>query len=301
MRIEGRGRSRVDLFNFSFLDVLACTIGLLIFIMAIIAITSGSAGNPQAAAQLAKIKRKLAAAQAQLAQAHATEAAYAHLLGKRARATLNLNGANGHLRRQILKLQRQAADFSKLARQTAIKIAAAKQTLALDQKKNSPSQAQKLQQQIALTRRQLTAAQKQAAALAKVRPAHTIQYYIPYVRKTSHRQTVFFEVARNRIWPLTATDFHIAAGLFATQTYTRRAGAVPYTLANLISPHHGPGVFRRHRPRKTLLIFLARPSGFGTCQALEFWARTHHYAVDWYPTNHRNRFIFHLVNTVQRQ
>ena len=117
---------------------------------------------------------------------------------------------------------------------------------------------------------------------------------------SANRQTVFFEVAKNRIWPLTATDFHIKNVLFDNQVYTRRAGAVPYTLANLISPRHGPGVFRRHRPRSTLLIFLVRPSGFGTCRALEFWARTHHYAVNWYPNGHKQTFVFHLVNSVQR-
>lgn len=301
MRIEGRGRSRVDLFNFSFLDVLACTIGLLIFIMAIIAITSGSAGNPRAEAQLAKIKRKLAVAQAKLAEAHATEAAYARLLGQRARATLNPKGADAHIRREILRLQRQAADFNKLALQTQAKITAAKQTLAVDHKKNNPSKALKLQEQIGLTQQQLAAARKKVLALAKLRKAHTVRYYIPYVRKTSNRQTVFFEVAKNRIWPLTATDFHIKATFFGDQTYTRRTGAVPDTLEQLISPRHGPGVFRRHRPGNTLLIFLVRPSGFGTCRALEFWARTHHYAVDWYPSHNRRVFHFHGVASASRQ
>ena len=54
-------------------------------------------------------------------------------------------------------------------------------------------------------------------------------------------------------------------------------------------------------PRNTLLIFLVRPSGFGTCRALEFWARTHHYAVNWYPNGHKQTFVFHMVNSVQRQ
>ncbi len=301
MRVEGRGRSQVDLFNFSFLDVLACTIGLLIFIMAIIAITSGSAGNQQAAAQLGKIKQKLVAAQAKLTQAHATEAAYAHLLARRARATLNPKGADAHIRREIVTLQRETADFNKLALQAQAKITAAKKTLATAQRKNSPSKAQKLQEQISLTQQQLAVARKKVAALAKTRKAHTVRYYIPYVRKTSNRQTVFFEVAKNRIWPLTATDFHIKTILFGNQIYTRRAGAVPDTLARLISPRHIPAVLRRHRPRNTLLIFLVRPSGFGTCRALEFWARTHHYAVNWYPNGHKQTFVFQMVNSVQRQ
>ena len=215
--------------------------------------------------------------------------------------TPNPKGADAHLRREIVRLQREAADFNKLALQAQAKITAAKKTLAAAQRKNSPSKAQKLQEQIGLTQQQLAAAREKVAALAKARKANTVRYYIPYVRKTANRQTVFFEVAKNRIWPLTATDFHIHTGLLATQTYTRRAAAVPSTLANLISPRHGPGVFRRHRPRNTLLIFLVRPSGFGTCRALEFWARTHHYAVNWYPNGHKQTFVFQMVNSVQRQ
>ena len=299
MRMEGRGRSRVDLFNFSFLDVLACTIGLLIFIMTIIAITSGSPGNPQAVARIAKLNRMEAQARASLAQARTSEGIYANLLRKRAAQTLNLKGADEHLRREIARLDRQAADYKRIVRQTEIKITAARKQLAKAQHRNNPSKAARLKTQIDLTRQQVAAAQKKIAALAKLRLQHTVRYYIPYVRKTS-RKNVLFEVANNRIWRIGSKDFHKSRQGFI-ETFTRRSGAVPDTLSQFVSSSNPPQCLVNNRPSQTVLIFLVRPSGFATYQALELFARNKHYAVDWHPSHTKRTFIFHLVSSVSRQ
>ncbi len=300
MRMEGRGRSRVDLFNFSFLDVLACTIGLLIFIMTIIAITSSSPGNPKAVAKIAKINHMEAQARASLAQAQTSEGFYANLLQKRAAQTLNPKGADEHLRREIARLDRQTADYQRIVRQTEIKITAARRQLAKAQHRNNPSKAAKLNAQIALTRQQVAAAQKKIAALAKFRVQHTVRYYIPYVHKTT-RHNVFFEVANNRIWRIGSKDFHHKTVHGFLDEYTRRSGAVPDTLAQFVSSSNPPKCLMNNRPSQTVLIFLVRPSGFATYQALELFARDKHYAVDWHPSHTKRTFIFHPVSSVSRQ
>ncbi len=300
MRMEGRGRSRVDLFNFSFLDVLACTIGLLIFIMTIIAITSSSPGNPQAVARIAKINGMEAQARAGLAQAQASEGIYANLLGKRAAQTLNLKGADEHLRREIARLDRQAEDYKRIVRQTEIEITAARKQLAKAQHRNNPSKAARLKSQIDLTRQQVAAAQKKIAALAKFRVQHTVRYYIPYVRKTT-RNNVFLEVANNRIWPIGSKDFHHKTVQGFLDEYTRRSSAVPDTLSQFVSTSNPPQCLVNNRPSQTVLIFLVRPSGFATYQALELFARNKHYAVNWHPVHAKRTFIFHPVSSISRQ
>lgn len=300
MRMEGRGRSRVDLFNFSFLDVLACTIGLLIFIMTIIAITSTSPGNPKAAAEIAKIRHLQAKARGRLEQARKSESIYANLLKTRAAQTLNLRGANAHLRREIARLDRQTADYKRIVRQTKIKIKAARLKLAKALHRNNPSRAIRLKNQITLTQQQVEAAQKKIAALAKLRLQHTVEYYIPYVRKTT-RHNVFFEVANNRIWHIGSKDFHHTIFHGFLDEYIRRHGAVPDTLRQFISPGNPPQCLVNNRPSKTVLIFLVRPSGFATYQALELFARNKRYAVDWHPVRNRRTFIFHPVTSISRQ
>lgn len=299
MRMEGRGRSRVDLFNFSFLDVLACTIGLLIFIMTIIAITSSSPGNPKAVAKIAKINQMQAQAKASLAQARTSEGVYANLLRKRAAQTLNLKGADEHLRREIARLDRQAADYKRIVRQTKVKIIKARKQLAKAQRRNNPSKAAKLKAQIDLTQQQVAATEKQISALAKLRVQHTVRYYIPYVRKTT-RTNILFEVANNRIWRIGSKDFHKRRQGFI-ESYIRRSGAVPDTLAQFVSPRNPPQCLVNNRPSQTVLIFLVRPSGFATYQALELFARNKHYAVNWHPSHTKRTFIFHLVSSVSRQ
>ena len=300
MRMEGRGRGRVDLFNFSFLDVLACTIGLLIFIMTIIAITSSSPGNPKAAARLAEISRMQARAKASLLQALNSEGIYTDLLRKRAAQTLNLKGANAHLRRRIARLDRQAADYQRLAQQTNVKITAARKQLTKAQHLNNPLKATKLSQTIELTQEQMAAIKKRIAALKKLRVRRTVRYYIPYVRKTT-RHNVFFEVADNRIWRIGSKDFHHKTIQGFLDEYTRRSGAVPDTLAQFVSPNNPPQYLVNNRPSQTVLIFLVRPSGFSTYQALELWARNKKYAVDWHPTHTKRSFIFRPVSSVSRQ
>ena len=300
MRMEGRGRSRVDLFNFSFLDVLACTIGLLIFIMTIIAITSSSPGNPKAVAKIDKIRRMEAQAKIQLSQARKSEAVYANLLRKRAAQTLDLKGADAHLRREIARMDRQTVDYKRIVQQTRIKIIAARKLLKKTQHLNKPSKAMELRDAIRATQRQITACETQIAALAKLKALHTIRFYIPYVRKTT-RHNVFFEVAKDRIWRIGSKDFHHNTLPGFHDEYIRRSGAVPDTLSQFISPHNPPQCLTNNRPSQTVLIFLVRPSGFATYQALELFARNKHYAVNWYPSTTKRTFIFHLVSSVPRQ
>lgn len=300
MRMEGRGRSRVDLFNFSFLDVLACTIGLLIFIMTIIAITSSSPGNPKAIAKIAEITRMQVRATASLAQARKSEGIYANLLRKRATQTLDLKDADAHLRRKIARLDRLAADYKQITRDTRIKIVAARELLKKTQRLNKPSKATTLRDAIRATQQQITAAETQIAAMAKLKALHTIRFYIPYVRKTT-RTNVFFEVAKDRIWRIGSKDFHRKTLRAFNYAYIRRSNAVPDTLSQFISPKDPPQCLANNRPSQTVLVFLVRPSGFATYQALELFTRNKHYAVDWHPTSHRRVFTFHPVSSISRQ
>ena len=52
MEQSTRGRRQVDLFNFSFLDILACVIGLLIFILTIVVISGAGSTSPAKARRL---------------------------------------------------------------------------------------------------------------------------------------------------------------------------------------------------------------------------------------------------------
>ncbi len=300
MGIEGRGRSRVDLFNFSFLDVLACTIGLLIFIMTIIAITSSAPSNQKAEAKLAKINRMLKRNQARLAQVQIVENNYAGQLRERAAQTMNLAGANNHLRHKIAELVRQSKEYVELAIQTKGKIAMARKRLAKARSLNNPTKAAKLHQAVMLTQEQVTAIQKQIAALVKLRTDYAARYYIP-VRSKTKRSDLMFEVGKNKIWRIGHKDFHFKA-LFLLNSceWTRRANAVPKTLAEFISAKHPPQCLANRRPTRMLLRFFVRPGGFSTYRSIEIWARNKKYAVNWYPGNYGRTLDF-TFGSVSRQ
>ncbi len=257
-------------------------------------------GNPKAVAKIAEIARMQARARAGLAQARKSEAVYANLLRKRAAQTLDLKGADAHLRREIARLDRQAADHKQITRETKIKIIAARKLLKKTQHLNKPSKAMKLRDAIRATQRQITACETQIAALAKLKALHTIRFYIPYVRKTT-RHNVFFEVAKDRIWRIGSKDFHHNTLPGFQDEYIRRSGAVPDTLSQFISPHKPPQCLENNRPSQTVLIFLVRPSGFATYQALELFTRNKHYAVDWHPVSAKRIFIFRPVSSISRQ
>ncbi len=143
------------------------------------------------------------------------------------------------------------------------------------------------------------ATEKRTRALKKLREEHAADDYIPHSYKTT-RNNVLFEVANNRIWRIGSKDFHKSRqGLI--ETFTRRAGAVPDTLSQFVSSSNPPQCLVNNRPSQTVLIFLVRPSGFATYQALELFARNKHYAVNWYPSHTKRTFIFHLVPSVSRQ
>ena len=291
MRTAGRGRTSVDLFNFSFLDVLACTIGLLIFIMTIIAITSSAPSNRKAEAKLAKIDRMLKRNQARLAQVENVENSYAHRLKQRAAQTMNLAGANNHLRHEIAELVRQSKEYEELTIQTTGKIAIARKHLAKAVSLNSPTKAAKLHQSIRLTQAQVATIQKQIAALVKLRTDYAAEYYIP-VRSKTKRSELVFEVGKNRIWRIGHKDFHYKTLSLNSFEYTRRANAVPKTLAEFISAKRPPQCLANRRPTHLLLRFFVRPGGFSTYRSIETWARNKKYAVNWYPGNYNRTFEF---------
>src|SRR4051794_8582012 len=59
MALRSQHRREVDLFNFSFLDILACVIGLLIFVLTIVVVSGGGATRQATGDRLADTEHDL--------------------------------------------------------------------------------------------------------------------------------------------------------------------------------------------------------------------------------------------------
>src|SRR5438105_2775577 len=101
MRTRSTRRREVDLFNFSFLDILACVIGLLIFILTIVVISGGRSSSAQTAGRLANAEHRLQQAQDAAVIAAGRRERAEHLLSGRAKDLSDPQGASNAIRAEI--------------------------------------------------------------------------------------------------------------------------------------------------------------------------------------------------------
>src|SRR4051812_49297396 len=104
MRTRSKRSREVELFNFSFLDILACVIGLLIFVLSVVVVSGGGSSSRQTAGRLSNAEHQLDQARTTAQMAAGRRRRSEQLLTRRSQDFANPHGAADAIRAQVLSL-----------------------------------------------------------------------------------------------------------------------------------------------------------------------------------------------------
>jgi hypothetical protein len=288
MEQRTRGRQQVDLFNFSFLDILACVIGLLIFILTIVVISGAGASAPARAHA-----RKLSAAEhaardarraAGLAADRRTRAE--QLLGTRAGQVIDPKAAADLLERDIdayrAETERLGTSIARAEQQTA-SIHADIDRARRGGDVPSPDVAAVLAQANDLGRQADATAARAAALKAAARPKQ-VRYYLPVVRD-SQRHAAWVEISGDRLWCVQSDDYRRIPDDISSTRFVRNAGARGTSVSAMVAGEAAvPSPLSDPEPSTVVISALVRPDGYAAFRKLREWAWAKGYAVYWEPS-----------------
>lgn len=285
MTIRSARRRHVEIFNFSFLDILACVIGLLIFILTIVVI-SGGPPSRRTGAKLSEAESALhdAVGDARLIAEHRTRVEA--LLADRAADISDPVARASELRQEIGILREEQSSFivavEKIKQQTAAALALA---ASLESSPAVDANAADVSQKVADLDRQ-TAALIQKTAEVNLQRANAVQqihYYVPHLKETT-RRAVFVEIAGGRMWCVAGDDYTSERVDADSIRFDRQASASGTFVTDLVAGRCSlPPPLDGTDPDGTVISALVRPNGYAAFRQLREWAWHHHYAVNWDP------------------
>jgi hypothetical protein len=298
-----RNRRQVDFFNFSFLDILACVIGLLIFVLTIVVVSGGGAAKQATGNRLADSEHDLQDARAAERLAAERRRRAQELLRQRADAAIAPAAAVIAMRDDIQGLRNQIDVFQSLQARARQRLQSIQQQLvSLDQAKSVDPNIALIEQQIRQLDIDAVRLREQAARLTKEKvKAEQISYYLPRVRETT-RRPLFVEISGDRIWVLNSEDYIKMPISLTSTTYSRVPGSAGTLVADIVGhPLRADELLERAFPQDTVLTVAVRPNGFAAFRAFRDWAWKREYAVHWVPMKESEPIVLTKANRVFEQ
>ena len=298
-----RKSREVDLFNFSFLDILACVIGLLIFVLSIVVVSGGGSNNRQTAGRLSNAEHLVEQARTDVQMASQRRQRAEQVLAQRAQDLANPKGTADAVRAQIQMLEDEKSNLD-----AAIATSIAKAHL-LDQElidmgrlpAVDPSaveiqnELRRLDEQTAGLLNQ--AADKQRQNRANVKQVH---YYVPFVREV-HRSTLWVEVSGDRLWCVTSGDYLSSPIDEDSIRFTRLAGAKGTSISALVGGKaRVPIELASAQPDDTVLEVALHSDGYEAFRELREWAWAKGFAVNWVPQDQNPIILTHTSHVFEQ-
>src|SRR5665213_3301621 len=202
MEQQGRGRRQVDLFNFSFLDILACVIGLLIFILTIVVISGGGASSRKKVAAVEQSEHGISDARASAAVAHDRRARLESLLAERAGQAIDPVSSAKMMRKETDLFDDEAQTLKQATAKIEVRLTETQ--LALAEAKKSPAAAMPRVAAIDAQAREIDQQAEQALADAadvgkSAAKKQNVRFYVPRIRET-HRTQLWAEISGEQMW-----------------------------------------------------------------------------------------------------
>lgn len=277
-------RRQVEIFNFSFLDILACVIGLLIFILTIVVISGGTPSR-KTGSKLSEAERALhdAVDDARLIATHRTKVEA--LLADRAADISDPVARASGLRAEIGILREEQSSFivavEKIKQQAAAALVVAG---SLERSPIDPSAAGVAQKVADLDRQTAALIRKTAEVnLQRANAVQQIHFYVPHLKETT-RRPVFVEIAGGRMWCVAGDDYTSERPDADSIRFDRHASASGTLVSDLVADRCSlPPPLDGADPDGTVISALVRPNGYAAFRQLREWAWQHHYAVNWDP------------------
>lgn len=293
-RKSGRRRD-VDLFNFSFLDILACVIGLLIFILTIVVVSGGGSKTAQAARDVTAADRRLQDEQFAAKLASERRATLETMLNRRASDALDPAGAARTVKSETELLHHEADAMS------AAKLRAEQDLAAMRTEVDKIEHAAGIDPAVVAAEaesQQLTAESErlhaQAAQIHQGKVKDTdIAYYVPHLRETD-RFPVWLEVVGNRVWSVQSDGYLQIPQLDGGVQFRRRASAVGIRVGDGTNPF-AFDLLTRLDPGSVVLSIAVRPDGFAAFRQLREQAWKRGYSVNWIPLGQEEPLV--LIST----
>jgi type II secretory pathway pseudopilin PulG len=297
-------RSReVDLFNFSFLDILACVIGLLIFILSIVVVSGGGSRSRQTAGRLANAEHQLQRAQ-EAAQRQAERRQVAELtLKEQSKDFADPKAAAAAVRADIGLLEDETAhlDAATLSEQNKTEslsraLQAMGQTPVIDPAASAiQDELRRLDEETADLRNR--AADERRKAQANVRQ---VQFYVPHLREVN-RRTVWVEISGDRIYCLFSDDYREVPLGEESTTFIRRAGATGTLVSDMVvGKADTPFLLLSASPDDTVLEVALHPDGYEAFRALRKWAWDKGFSVNWVPQDENTITLTHAGHALEQ-
>jgi len=279
----------LDLFNFSFLDILACVIGLLIFILTIVVISGAGASTPAKAKARELSAAEHAAEDARGAARLAVDrrARAEDLLGRRAGQMIDPKAAADLLNRDIdsfhAETERLGTATARAEQQSASTRADLGRTLQAGAAP-SPEAVAVLAQAKDLTEQADTLAAQAAALKASARPK-AVRYYLPRVRE-SEKKPAWVEIAGDRLWSVHSDDYRRVPIDVSSTRFVRNELARGTSVSAMVAGKAPvPPALSDPEPSTVVISALVRPDGYAAFRELREWAWGKGYAVFWGPTD----------------
>jgi hypothetical protein len=283
MHEQAGSRRQVDLFNFSFLDILACVIGLLIFILTIVVVSGGGSKTAQGAYAVAAADHELQDQRFVAHLASERRAKLEELLDQRASDAVDPVGAARSVQGETELLRNQAKQLVAARARGQQDLAAMQQELQNVERAAAVSAAAVG----ALTESQQLDAQTEEfkSKADRIRQQNvkteTVTYYIPRMRETQ-RFPVWLEIAGDRLWSLKSPSYTQIPLPDRAVMYRRlpdaegiRVGKDDTVLSSEATASFDPGT--------TVLSVVVRPDGYVAFRTLREQAREKGYAINWIP------------------
>ncbi len=295
-------RRQVDLFNFSFLDILACVIGLLIFILTVTVISGGGSSSARKSNQLAGAEHRLHDAQVAARLAGERRARTEALLQGRATEALAPQAAADSIRAQTRAFQEEAGSLTRAisglsTRRTSIEAEVSR----LYAQHVIDTRIADLDRRTILLEGQTTKTAREAQKIQESKTVRKeVQYHIPHLRPTQ-RRPVFVEVSGDRMWRLASADYEQTRANLLSTRYDRRPDARGFAVSAVTDGLVRPQLIVASAPEDTVITVAVRPDGFAAFRDLRQWAWSKGFSVNWVLLESDEPIVLTKTNSVLEQ
>jgi hypothetical protein len=278
-----RRKRDVDIFNFSFLDILACVIGLLIFVLTIV-VVSGNGSSATASAKMNASDHQFNAAKAAAELAANQRQRIEDVLSQHARDVTEASQDSAVVRSQIARLNDETSELTSESATAKGQLNELQSKLSRGQGSFINPQTQGSAAETVRLRNEITAIELKIAEANHRAVPHEVSFYLPHVRETD-RHTLWVEISGDQLWSVDSGDY-VQTPIDADSTrYDRRADAAGTSITSFTTDgSHPPDSLAGARADETVIEAVVRPSGFEGFRKLRQWAWEKGFAVNWAPS-----------------
>ncbi len=297
-------RRQVDIFNFSFLDILACVIGLLIFILTVVVISGGintATRKLQSGPAISDLENKVRTAR-RYADAASNRRREAEkkldvVAGEIGSTPVPMDAAARikSLNAEILQLQKMLAENQHEKGQLE------NQSLEIDTAFAAQNTLTTLQQETARLMQSTVELQNRTKELTAGPPKATdITYYVPRYRPTQKRQS-WLEVSAGKVWRIHSDDYS-KTRTGDDSTYVRSPLAKGTTVESIVKSHTIPleSGIEGLAPDQVVITCVVRPDAYEDYRRIRDVAWGKGYSVHWIPLDETERIVLTLGGGVEQ-